>query len=181
MLKNEKLSFEQLIKENFGFVEKLQMSFEGVRCSGGSDPRDAALVARYSGPYFRFDIGWNKFDLSLSILIKFAHLTLPKNDSYVYLEPFIEFVTQGKVRAIVPYITEGMSIRKIEDVVEKRNLLFAQGLDPVIKALGEKMKEHFGILTSISQQQIEDYHKWMKLECEKTRVGIKHKGIGFYF
>ncbi len=158
----KRLGFEGLVKECFGFAEEAQMCFNGVRISGGTDPRDAALVARYSGSDSRFDIGWNEFELSLSVLVKFDHCNLPRQECYVYFEPFIEYLTQGQEKAIVPYVTERMSVRSMESVMEQRKTLFAQGLEPVIRALGKKMKANFGVLMSVSQEQVQGYHKWMR-------------------
>ncbi len=137
------------------------MSFRGVRCSGGPDPRDAALVARYAGSDWRFDVGWNKFELSLSLLVKFERPDWQRQQCYVYFEPFVEYLTQGRERAIVPYITERMSVRNMASVMLRRQACFAKGLAPVMSALGEKARNFLKPVRGASHEQVQGYHTWI--------------------
>jgi len=164
-LSQESLDFEVLVKECFGFAGNFQMSFHGVRRSGGTDPRDASLVARYSGSESRFDVGWSEFELSLSVLIKYTCGRWSNRESYVYLEPFVEYLTRGQEKAIVPYATERMSLRRMGVLMEQRKMLFLHGLDPVMRAVGQKMQANFGCLMSVSQEQVLGYHEWMKSQA----------------
>lgn len=159
---HDKQSFGELIKANFGFVEsQFGMRFENVRASGGNNPRDVALMARYSGSAFRFDIGWNEFELSLAVLIKFNKGDLSLYERYVYFESFVEFATDGKEAAIAPYIAENMCIRQIQSVIQKRRSVFRNGLAPVVKQVARKLQFHFEVLINASPEQVRAYHQWM--------------------
>lgn len=158
----DKESFEALVKKNFGFAETLfGACFGRIREIGGSDPRDATLVARYSGSSFRFDIGWNELELSLAVLIRFEMTKLPRQERYVYFEPFVEFTTGCKELAIVPYITEKMHTNRIREVMERRRSVFADGLAPVIERVAQKMRLHHSMLVNASEKQIRGYHIWI--------------------
>lgn len=160
---HDKKSSEELVVSNFGFVEsEAQMTFGGVRESGGTDPRDAALVARYSGSEFRFDVGWSEYELSLAVLIKFGQVDVPRPERHVYFEPFIEYLTGDEEQAIVPYLAEGMSIKRIEAVMEQRQAVFRDGLRPVIEKVGKKLQTYLGQLQTASADQVRAYHQWMR-------------------
>ncbi len=155
-------SFEEMVKVSFGFAESaFRMRFCGVRPSGGDDPRDAALVARYTGSRFRFDIGWNEFELSLAVLINFDNPDLKRHERYVYFEPFVEYLTEGEETAIVPYVAENMSIRQIEAVMKRRRSVFQRGLSSVVEEVGRKVQYHFRKLVDASAEQVQGYHQWM--------------------
>jgi hypothetical protein len=160
---HDKQSFEELVTSSFGFVEsEAQMTFGGVRASGGTDPRDAALVARYTGSDFRFDVGWSEHELSLAVLINFGQLDVPRAERHVYFEPFVEYLTNGEDQAIVPYIAEGMSIKRIEAVMDQRQAALRDGLSPVIERVGKKLQTYLGQLRAASADQVSGYHQWMR-------------------
>lgn len=154
--------FEDLIKTNFDFAEsEFAMHLTNVSVSGGKDPRDAALVARYRGANFRFDVGWNEFELSLAVLVKFEDLNLSRQERYVYLEPFIEYLSNDGDPVIVPYVSENMSIRQTKATLEKRRSVFENGLEPVVDQVAQKMRRNFDKLTDASTDQVRGYHVWM--------------------
>lgn len=157
-----KSSFEKLIRESFDFLEsERHMKFSGVRSVGGSDPRDAGLVARYSRDEFRLDVGWSKSQCSLTISVKFEGGGIPRGFRHIYFEPFVEFLTGGREKAIVPYIREGMSVREILSISSEREVVFKGGLPVVVKALGEKLRLYFNQIESASVEMIDKYHDWM--------------------
>jgi len=163
MMHHDKKSFEELVVSSFSIVESCaQMSFVGVRTSGGTDPRDAALVARYSGDSLRFDVGWSEYELSLAVLINFERVDVSRAERYVYFEPFVEYLTNGQEKAIVPYVTENMSIKETEATMEQRQAVFRDGLAPVIEKIGIKLQSYLGQLQTASADQIRGYHQWMK-------------------
>lgn len=159
---SDKLRFEKLVRENFDFLQDTpRMKFSGVRSIGGDDPRDAGLVARYSRDDLRVDVGWSKLQSSLTVSLKFEDADIPRKLRHLYFEPFIEFFTQGKDRAIVPYIREGMSIKKILSVSTEREKVFQDGLPAVIKAVGRKLRLYFNQIESVPVDLIGKYHDWI--------------------
>jgi len=160
--KYDKSSFEELVRKHFDFVEvDAGMTRGRVRSSGGNDPRDAGLVMRYSGDVFRFDVAWGEYGMSLTIPIKFGLEGLSNNERYVMFESFIEYLTGGKEEAIVPYLTENMSIKKIKEVMTRRQDVFRDGLPPVIEKVGKKLQTYLGLLQTVSIDQITGYQQWM--------------------
>lgn len=161
--KHDESSFEELVRDNFDFVEvDAGMTRGRVRSSGGNDPRDAALVMRYSGDAFRFDVVWGEYEMSLTIPVKFNLDELPKIERYVMFEPFIEYLTNGGEQAIVPYLSESMSIRGVEAVMDQRRAVFGEGLSPVVERLGKKLQTYLGQLRAATDDQVRGYHQWMR-------------------
>ena len=159
----DKASFEEMVVLSFGFVEaEAGMIFGSVEKSGGRDSRDAALIARYSGQDFRFDVGWSEYELSLCVLIYFKQLNVPRGERYVYFEPFVEYLTDGDDKAIVPYVTESMSIKKIESTIEQRQVVFCDGLLPVIKKVWRKFQFYMDQMKTTSAEHVNGYHHWMR-------------------
>lgn len=159
-LERERDDFQRLVRGSFTFVELAGMSFQGVRRIGG-DPRDSTLIARYVGPDWRFDVGWNRFELSLSVLVKFDRPKWHRHHCYVYFEPFIEYLTEGQDKAIVPYVTESMDIRSMKSAMLQRRDCFSNGLEPVLSAIGKKMEKYASIIGAASEEQVLGYHKWI--------------------
>lgn len=158
-----KLRYAALVKKHFGFLEMIHgMRFGGVRRTGRDDPRDSALVVRYARVDLRADIGWNESEMSLAVLVRFERDDLSRLDRYVYLEPFIEFLTGWQRKALVPYVKQGMSITQIEGIMSKRAQAFKNGLDSVIPALASKMEAFFSQIEAASSDTIRHYHTWMR-------------------
>lgn len=160
-LYDDRTEFEDLLRRSFDVLYQAGIVAHGVRSSGGSDPRDSSIVARFITEELQIEIGWNALELSLAILIKYRTLALPGSKKYIYFEPFIEFVTNGKERAIVPYITEKMNIRNIELTMDRRRSLFAKGLENVAGHLGRKLQIFLPRIESSSAEEISAYHEWM--------------------
>ncbi len=156
-------SYASLIRRSFGFLEtESGMKFHGVRRSGGDDPRDSALVARYSDDEIRLDIGWSEHELSFVILVKFAHADLARAESHVYFEPFVDDLTHRAEPVVVPYITETMGLRDIASVAESRRRIFRHGLPLVAEKLAEKLRSRMAELRSASVDRIRGHHAWLR-------------------
>lgn len=153
--------FDRVVENHFGFVGDLGGIARGSRHVGGADPRDAALTSRFVGPDWQLEIGWSSFELSLAILVKLDRPGISGSDRYLFFEPFVELLTAGRERAIVPYITENMSIRNIEDVMDRRRSVFAHGLEPVVESLGKKLKSFLPRILSASIDDVRAYHVWI--------------------
>jgi len=156
----EKLNFEKEVMKCFGFLAEMERG--KVRVSGGGDPRDSVLVVRFSGDDLKIDIGWKENECALVLTVFFDRDGLARQDRHVYFEPFVEFLSDGNENAIVPYITEGMSVRRIEAVMEQRQSVFRDGLPPVIESVGRKLQSHLVQLQTASTDQVRGYHQWMK-------------------
>ena len=164
--KYDKSHFDQLVKKNFHFLEvDAEMDRGRVRSSGGTDPRDAALLIRYSGQTFRLDVGLREFEKLFAISIKFHIEDLSNAERYALFEPFAEYLSGNKEKAIVPYITEGMSIKRIEAVMEQRQAVFRDGLPAVMEEVGKKLQAYLGQLQTASADQLRGYHQWMMSKC----------------
>lgn len=159
----DQASFEVRVRDAFPFLEDIgQMKFVGVRVAGGNDPRDSSLVARYVGDHLRLEVGWNEMERSLAVLLRFEREDLGRIERYVYFEPFVEFLTKGQTKAIVPYVREGMSITQLKVIMDGRTRVFNEGFTQVIKELGAKMNSFFSRIKTASSEDIRRYHAWMK-------------------
>lgn len=138
------------------------MRFVGVRNVGGVDVRDHALVARYARADMQVDIGWNVGEVSIGVLLKYERSDLAKRDRYVYVEPLLECLSEGRTRAIVPYVRPGMNVRELGRIATERAFLFANGPDSVIAALAQKIRLVWRQIESVSSETIRCYHLWIR-------------------
>ncbi|MES2058224.1 MAG: hypothetical protein V4564_19975 [Pseudomonadota bacterium] len=160
-LKVDEVGFEEIIRRSFEFLYRPGILPHGTRKSGGSDPRDSSIVSRFTNEDLQLEIGWSNIELSLAILIKYNIPKLSSNKRFVYFEPFIEFITNGEQIPLVPYISEKMSVRNIEDVISMRRSIFAKGLEDVTVQLGYKLQDFLPRVESSSADEILAYHDWI--------------------
>jgi hypothetical protein len=160
----EKINFEAEVDLCFAFMAtQLGMKRGKIRVSGGNDPRDSILIIRYSRDDLKVDIGWQPNQDVLIVVVRFdLHEKLSSQERRVNFEPFIEFLSGGEIKAIVPCFTEGMSIKQIKSVAAEGKKVFRHGLHEVIAAIGEKLKTHFCEIESVSPETVRRYHSWMK-------------------
>lgn len=158
---DECAAFERVIREDFAFLDEHGMSNKGTR-TVGSGGRDSGYVSRYDSAQLRIEIGWSEFELSLTVLLKFNIIGLEGAQCYAYFEPLVEFLTAGDERAVVPYVAPRMRTDGIARVMSQRQLVFADGLEPVAGKLAEKVKRHLGELRALSADQLLAYHGWIE-------------------
>ncbi len=60
---------------------------------------------------------------------------------WVYFEPYVEFVTGGTVRPVVPTSYPSDSVVKVAKAFEVRSKLLASSLEQVLNSLAERVKE----------------------------------------
>lgn len=154
--------YENFIKRNFEFLENEGMAFVGTHRAGGSDPRDTGLVASYSREDFKVKIGWSKSELSLTAMARFNSNELAGKERFVYMEPFVEFLTQGRVCAVVPYIKENQGSRGLTRILKERSDVFERhGFDGVVELLAGRIKTYFNDIVSAPPGVVQKYHRWM--------------------
>jgi hypothetical protein len=156
----ERAEFEEIVR-SFAFLSEAGMNDRGVR-GIGSGGRGSGLVARYEAPVMRLEIGWSEFELALGIMLKYNLSELPDEQRYVFFEPFVEFLTEGREGAIVPFVSDNMSSAALGRVMGDREAVFADGLAPVAERLAAKLKRYFDQVRDASGEQIVAYHAWMK-------------------
>ncbi len=153
-------SFEETIVEAFSFLESdYKFKYFGVR-EIDDGPRDQGLVARYSQEKMRIQIGWSAAEGSLVVLIKTNIEGLSREERSFYLEPFIEFMSEGKMKPIVPQIYLGMSIRGIEKAMDQRRGIFKNGFVNVVNDLACRFKASYPMIEAVDAITIKQYQKW---------------------
>jgi hypothetical protein len=152
--------FEASIESDFRFL-KADYGFEcrGVR-RVDEDPRDSYLLARFARDEERIDIAWNEMAMSLSILVRLNNDELGRRERYVYFEPFIEFVSKGKVLPIAPQLFPKMTMKSIEAVMRQRSDAFKEGISSRMALLAEKLREYIETIRTSSTETIRGYHEW---------------------
>ncbi len=83
-----------------------------------------------------------------------------RRERYSYLEPFIAFSTDGSVSPILPQIYPGMGTGKIEKTMERRDKLFAHGVEGTLQAIAEKLNSYLPQIMTVTPETIRDYHSW---------------------
>ncbi|MFN5706826.1 MAG: hypothetical protein ACK6DS_09865 [Planctomycetota bacterium] len=152
--------FEASVENDFRFL-KADYGFEcsGVR-SVDEDPRDSYLLARFARDHERIDVAWNEVAMSLSILVRLNNDELGRRERYVYFEPFIEFLSKGKVLPIAPQLFPKMTMRSIEAVMRQRSDAFKEGISSRMASLAEKLREYLATIRTSSTETIRAYHSW---------------------
>ncbi len=131
-------SFEKVVTDNFGFLERdYEFKFTGIH-EVNDGPRDQGVIARYSQNEVRIEIGWSATEGSLAVLVKTNSEGLARAEKYVYFEPFVEYASSGKINPIVPQIYPGMSVGRIEKAMMQREKCFQDGVAGVVKILASR-------------------------------------------
>jgi hypothetical protein len=156
--------FESALHRPFAFlVEEHAMEFSGIRTIGDGDPRDSALVARYRNDASRVEIAWSKAQDSVTVSMRLGDASLPSANRHVYLEPFVEFVTQGREASLVPPIYPRMSEAAIVEAMAKRRELFESvPLESVLLQLAHKLRRYLPELARASPDVLMRYREWFE-------------------
>lgn len=157
---DDRREFEEVIQKHFDFLSVAGFRARGTR-KIGTEGRDSGYVSRFESPDLRIKIGWSSFELSLIVTLKHTMSSLSDDQRYTYFEPLVQFLSEGGESAIVPYVTHRMSARRLLRVMEEREAVFAQGLEPVAQKLAEKLNAHLTEVQSVSADQILRYHDWI--------------------
>jgi len=157
---SENAAFESAVKQHFGFLaDEHGFQFAGVR-EVNDGPRDRGVVARYRQAEVRIDIGWSAIEGSLAVLIRLDVKGLARNERYVYLEPFIEYASNGAVAPVAPQIYPGMSVRRIEETMRLRKELFQNGMGEVLERVASRLREYYSSICDASVETVRQYHEW---------------------
>lgn len=153
-------AFEEAVSKHFSFLEpNFNLQPSGVN-TVDDDPRDSYVVAKFRQDEFRVDVAWNPFAMSLSVLIRIENDDLGRRERCVYLEPFIEFISNGNTVPVVPQIYPGMSVGRIEKAMELRQKLFAVGVEGSLRELASRLKQHLSSIRSCEAKTVRDYQAW---------------------
>lgn len=153
MFKSEVCGHFEFLQSEYG------LAFRGIRLNEG-DPRDRCLIARYWGDTLRVDIGWNDFESSLGVLILFKSSDIERDCRHIHLEPFIEFITNGNTKPIIPQIYPGMSAANIARAIESRNILLEHGFGWLVEKVAARLREHFPTICATTRTTLRRYHQW---------------------
>jgi hypothetical protein len=153
-------AFEAAALKHFSFLE----TDFNLRSSGTNtvedDPRDSCVIVKFRQHEFRVDIVWNPFAMSLGVLIRVESSELGRRERYVYLEPFIEFISNGETVPFIPQIYPGMSVSKIEKAMDQRQELFAGGVESSLGELAGRLRDYLGGIRGCSVETIRKYQAW---------------------
>jgi hypothetical protein len=123
-------------------------------------PRDSYIVVKYRRCDFRVDVVWSDFELYLGVLVRLNNTNLKRHEKSVYLEPFIEFTSDGFLAPIVPQIYPGMSDGKIELAMRRRAQLFKHGYRKTLAAVAERLNQNMMQIENAPTEIIRQYHDW---------------------
>lgn len=159
---SDSLEFESAVKQHFSFLEdEHDFRFTGVR-EFNDGPRDTGVVASYrrGDGDVRIKIGWSAIEGSLAVLVRSDIDGLSRKERYVYLEPFIEFMSNGSMEPVAPQIYPAMSIAKIMTAMKLRNKIFQHGVAETLEAVGLRLQEFYPSIRDAPAEYIRQYHQW---------------------
>jgi hypothetical protein len=156
--------FEKTVRKSFEFLEKEFGMYKGnARILNRKDPREITVVIRYKSEDYQIDIGWGISEKAIGILIWNKHYhTSSSIDKkiYIYFEPFIEFLTNGKDKPIIPQIYPKMSVKKIAAIMDERKQLFELPLCEIIDKLAEKLKLYYEKIITLDCNLFLEFQHW---------------------
>ena len=159
-------SFEEMVVSSFDFLEtEFEMHRGDLRISNRNDPREVTIKIRFESTTHRFDITWEIGQNGIGILIWnkkcLERHTVYNKNCFTYFEPFLEFLTNGKEKSIVPQVYPKMSMNKLVKVMEQRKQLFESPLTNIIDRLAIKLKANYKVIISKDIASFKEFHKWM--------------------
>lgn len=156
----EKQEFEVSVSQAFSFlVNEYDFDQPKFRYESG-DPRDACFVADFRKGGDRIEIAWSSFQQVLMVSIRRNIEAVTRRKRHLYLEPFIEFYTTGRVKPIVPQVYYGMTVTQLEAVCDASGRLFDQGYSEVMQTLADRLREYMEPIVSLTAETIRSYHTW---------------------
>jgi hypothetical protein len=156
----EQAGFRAMVETHFAFLKsEAGLVLTGVD-SVDEGPRDSYVIAKYRSGARRVDIAWAPVEMSLSILLHIEMDSLSRREQSLYAEPFIEFVTHGKIMPVVPQIYPAMSVSSIQKAMDARAKVFAEGLAGVAEALAKRVKAYYPEIQDASLDTVRAYHRW---------------------
>lgn len=151
----KKEEFETEVRRSFGFLERDERMKQGaVSAEDDSHPRDAYLTVRFSRQDLIIDVHWLKAEKLLAIGVEFKRDDLPPKERCVPFEDFVEYLSDGRQKAIIPRYGHGVHLAT---VTRRRNRAFAEGLPAVMAALASKLKANLRTLENASSDAIRRY------------------------
>lgn len=155
----EREDFDKIVRKRFRSLCDLGMVARGTRRVGGSH-WDSHVVSRFEASDWTVEIAWAKGEQILSMSIKYNKADLSDSERYVFFEPFVEYLTDGREKVIVPYVTKDMSLASLRRHETECRAVFAAGLEPVVARLAQKLERFLDQVRSASTKEIKGYHAW---------------------
>jgi len=157
--------FEAIARQFFGFLEDEAGMKRGVaRVVNEGSPRDEVFVLRYSRDDMRVNIGWKANELALISRVRLNRSALSRREHDVYFESYIEFISRGAEKAIVPFREGPGSRQPFMTCMKQRQRLFEEGLPPVMEALAAKVRNRLPDLEAATPETVRAYHAWIAKE-----------------
>jgi len=159
--KPDKGSFERLVREAFGFLEENGVApFRNCRLDD-DDPRDACIGCTFENDAARISIAYSWLDLGAGVSIYLRRDELPRHARSVYLEPWIEFQSEGRTRPLVPPFYPASS--RFKPIMDERKHAFEMlQLSGIMGQLATKLREHIESVVKATEQEVLRYQDWFQ-------------------
>jgi hypothetical protein len=153
-------AFGRDVKATFAFLEpEFGMAFSGLRETRG-DPRDRAIIATYDNDSACVQIAWGEMELGLVISIQRRDRSIPKKLRWIYFEPFVEYLTDGKTPPIVPQVYYWMPMRALTSTMRKRRELFSDHANEALAQLAARLRTYLNDVLHAKRDTLVGYHSW---------------------
>lgn len=141
--------FERYVRNYFGFLtSEYGMEFGRGKVMDRHDPRDMYIRVRCESQQMRLDFAWNLLG-QLQIMIRNRQIPRGKPHA-LYFETFVEFLTNGREKPIVPLVPspkKAVSREQVEDVLRK---------------LAEKLKTYLPDVLACEPEGYAAYDRYLK-------------------
>jgi hypothetical protein len=157
--------FEAAVTRSFRFLEQEhKMRRMPVRLQDRNSPRDAFAVIRYEGPYAAIDVCWTFSTYAVTVIARVrdqaGRIASSNPAYYVYFEPFIDFVSNGAVKPVIPYPAD-YAINALPRVIDRRKLLLQEEFESTIDQLAERVKTYGTNILDGDNTRFVEFHKWL--------------------
>lgn len=159
---HDRARFHSLCDKHFEFLLAEYEMTSKCWVISRSSPRDMAFVVRYTGHVSALDIVWGPGDASLGILVRKktsdGNVVSKNTADWVYFEPYLDFVTGGAVKPIVPPSYPRDSVVKVAKAFEARSKLLSASFEQVLSSLADRVKQFGGDMIRGDNSQFVAFH-----------------------
>lgn len=163
--------FEVLVFQYFDYLER-EHGFSTTRAQlvAEDDPREKGVVVKYRDKAVRIEVLWGFAESIITIRLRLERNDVPRREHYIHLEPFVEFITEGQVKPIVPQVYRGMSEAALISVLRRRKQLLDSAFEDVIKSLATRLREYLNTILFADINVIHSYHLWLTTIGRQDRL-----------
>jgi hypothetical protein len=165
--------FEDLVQRYFSFLEEGDYAMaRSSWVSQRGSPRDATANLRYQNAATAVDIGYALGELNLGILVRKkgpdGQVVSREPSSFAYFEPYVEYITGGSVKPVVPTSYPRDSTSRVATIAELRKKMLSGSMEQIVSDLAKRFEQYGKDVMTAGPSSFESFHAYYR---KKRQVG----------